>query len=162
MRRLTKVLLVSAVMTLLMGVTCFAQEQTKVNPDLTEDQFIAGLASHQATVLAQAQSVENSMADKNAAASHRAMVMAQLKSYNRSEADNYILYRQKRVGGLRETERIKKEVLDNYTALAKVNPGYNNLLLAAQADYNAAVAVRAAEEFAVNKATVDFNALYPR
>ena len=102
------------------------------------------------------------MADKNAAAQHAAVVMNQLKNYNRAEADNYINYLNKVIINLKETERIKKEVVDNYTNLSKVNPTYAAMLPQAMNDYNAAVADRMQWEANRAKAVSDFAALYPR
>jgi hypothetical protein len=162
MKKLIKTLICATAMTMLFGVTCFAQEPTKVIPDVTPAQFMAGLAAHQSTVLAQAKSVEESMADKNAAQAHYVMILNQLKSYNRSEADNYITYCKKRVDGLKENERVKKEVVDNYTNLAKSNPYFASILPEAQAEYNAALGARLNEEALVNQLTAQFNVLYPR
>jgi pyrroline-5-carboxylate reductase len=101
------------------------------------------------------------MADKNAAAQHQALVMSQLQRYNRAEADNYINYLNKVVVNLKETERIKKEVVDNYTNLSKVNPTYAAMLPQAMAEYNTAVLARAQAEANVAKAVADFKVLYP-
>ncbi len=162
MKKIFKIFITTAITTVMLASTCFAQELTKVMPDLTEEQFIAQTNAHQATALAQAASIENSMADKNAAAAHRNTILSQLKSYNRSEADNYILYRQKRVAGLKETERIKKEVYDNYVNLSRSNSSFAGAANTALADYNNAIRIRMAEEAAVSKITADFNVLYPR
>ena len=120
------------------------------------------IASHQADVQKQVNAVTAQMADKNAAAQQAAVVADQIKNYNRAEADNYLNYLKKAIVNLKETERIKKEVVDNYTNLAKVNPQYAAMLPQAMNDYNAAVAARAQWEANLAKATQDFAAMYPR
>ena len=85
-----------------------------------------------------------------------------IMKYNRAEADNYLTYLNKAIVNLKETERIKKEVVDNYTNLAKVNPTYAAMLPQAVNDYNAAVAARQMWEANLAKATADFAAAYPR
>ena len=162
MKKAVKVLVVAAVLTVMFALPCFAQELTKVNPDVTEEQFIAANAAHNATVVAQAKWVTDPMVDRAAASRHLAVVATQLKNSNREAADNYIDYRKKRVAGFKETERIKLEVVNNYKYLSQFNPYFATLIPAAEADYNNAVAVRVAEEAAVAKCTSDFAALYPR
>lgn len=76
MKKIIRLFALTAIMSVLYVSTCFAQEATKTVPDLTKEQFIAQLQAHQATALAQAASIENSIADKNAAAAHKNMIMA--------------------------------------------------------------------------------------
>ncbi len=162
MKRFWKLFLLTSILTMMLGVTCFAQELTKVNPDVTEDQFIAAVTAHTNTVVAQAKAVTDPMIDRAAASRHLEVVANQLKNSNRIAADNYINYRKQRVVGLKETERIKLEVVNNYKYLSQFNPYFASLIPAAEADYNAAVAVRVAEEAAVEKCIADFAVLYPR
>lgn len=162
MRKITKLLVVTAALTLLTAVPAMAQEVTDPKTIMTEQQFMKQIADHQAVVQAQVNSVTNSMADKNAAAMQAATAANDLKKYNRSEADNYLNYLKKAIVNLKETERIKKEVVDNYTNLAKVNPSYAAMLPQAVNDYNAAVAARQMWEANLAKATQDFAVAYPR
>lgn len=162
MRKITKLFVVTAALTLLCAVPAMAQEVTDPRTIVTEQQFMKQIADHQAVVQTQVNSVVNSMADKNAAARQAAIAANDLKKYNRAEADNYLTYLNKAIVNLKETERIKKEVVDNYTNLAKVNPTYAAMLPQAVNDYNAAVAARQMWEANLAKATADFAATYPR
>ena len=162
MRKITKLFVVTAALTLLCAVPAMAQEVTDPKTIVTEQQFMKQIADHQAVVQTQVNSVVNSMADKNAAAKQAATAANDLKKYNRAEADNYLTYLNKAIVNLKETERIKKEVVDNYTNLAKVNPTYAAMLPQAVNDYNAAVAARQMWEANLAKATADFSAAYPR
>ncbi len=162
MRKITKLFVVTAALTLLCAVPAMAQEVTDPKTIVTEQQFMKQIADHQAVVQTQVNSVVNSMADKNAAARQAATAANDLKKYNRAEADNYLTYLNKAIVNLKETERIKKEVVDNYTNLAKVNPTYAAMLPQAVNDYNAAVAARQMWEANLAKATADFAAAYPR
>jgi hypothetical protein len=162
MRKITKLFVVTAALTLLCAVPAMAQEVTDPRTIVTEQQFMKQIADHQAVVQTQVNSVVNSMADKNAAARQAAIAANDLKKYNRAEADNYLTYLNKAIVNLKETERIKKEVVDNYTNLAKVNPTYAAMLPQAVNDYNAAVAARQMWEANLAKATADFAAAYPR
>ena len=162
MRKITKLFVVTAALTLLCAVPAMAQEVTDPKTIVTEQQFMKQIADHQAVVQTQVNSVVNSMADKNAAARQAAIAANDLKKYNRAEADNYLTYLNKAIVNLKETERIKKEVVDNYTNLAKVNPTYAAMLPQAVNDYNAAVAARQMWEANLAKATQDFAAAYPR
>ena len=162
MRKITKLFVVTAALTLLCAVPAMAQEVTDPKSIISEQQLIKQLADHQNTVQTQVNALTASMADKNAAAQQAATVANQVKKYNRDEADNYLNYLNKAIINLKETERIKKEVVDNYTNLAKVNPQYAALLPGALNDYNAAVAARVQWEANLAKATQDFAVMYPR
>ena len=162
MKRITKLLVVTAALTILCAVPAMAEEVTDPKTIMTEAQFQKMIADHQAVVQTQLNSVTSSMADKNAAARQAAIAANDLKKYNRAEADNYLTYLNKAIYNLKQTERIKKEVVDNYTNLAKVNPTYAAMLPQAVNDYNAAVAARQMWEANLAKATADFAAAYPR
>lgn len=161
MTKFTKMLVITAALTALSAIPVMAAEVTDPATVITEAQFEKALADHQQVVAGQLNAVTSSMADKKAAAQHQAAVMSQLQRYNRAEADNYINYLNKVVINLKETERIKKEVVDNYTNLSKVNPTYAALLPQAMAEYNAAVMARVQAEANVAKAVADFKVLYP-
>ena len=162
MKKITKLLVISAALTVICAVPAMAQEVTDPKTILTEQQFVKQIADHQAVVQTQVNALTASMADKNAATRQAAVAANDLKKYNRSEADNYLNYLSKAIVNLKETERIKKEVVDNYTVLAKTNAQYGPLLQAATQDYNAAVAARMQWEANLAKATQDFAVMYPR
>ena len=161
MSKLSKILVITAALTVLSAIPVMADEVTDPAKVITEAQFDKMIADHQQVVARQLNAVTSSMADKNAAAQHAATVMNQLQRYNRAEADNYINYLNKVVINLKETERIKKEVVDNYTNLSKVNPTYAAMVPQAMVDYNAAVAARMQAEANVAKAVADFKVMYP-
>ena len=87
---------------------------------------------------------------------HARVVDAQLLTWVAQEESNYIDYLKRVVDNKKETERIKKEVLDNYTNLSKVNAQMAAMVPAAAADYNAAVADRMAAEVAIVNAQTTF------
>ena len=161
MSKLSKILVITAALTVLSTIPVMADEVTDPAKVITEAQFDKMIADHQQVVARQLNAVTSSMADKNAAAQHAATVMNQLQRYNRAEADNYINYLNKVVINLKETERIKKEVVDNYTNLSKVNPTYAAMVPQAMVDYNAAVAARMQAEANVAKAVADFKVMFP-
>ncbi|MCR5001712.1 MAG: hypothetical protein K6A71_07955 [Lachnospiraceae bacterium] len=161
MSKLSKILVITAALTVLSAIPVMADEVTDPAKVITEAQFDKMIADHQQVVARQLNAVTSSMADKNAAAQHAATVMNQLQRYNRAEADNYINYLNKVVINLKETERIKKEVVDNYTNLSKVNPTYAAMVPQAMVDYNAAVAARMQAEANVAKAVADFKVMFP-
>lgn len=161
MSRFTRMLVITAALTVFCAIPVMAQEVTDPKTVITEAQFEKALMDHQQAVATQLNAVTASMADKNAAAKHAAVVTSQLQRYNRAEADNYINYLNKVVINLKETERIKKEVVDNYTNLSKVNPTYAAMLPQAMADYNTAVAARVQAEANVAKAVADFKVMFP-
>ena len=161
MSKLSKILVITVALTVLSAIPVMADEVTDPAKVITEAQFDKMIADHQQVVARQLNAVTSSMADKNAAAQHAATVMNQLQRYNRAEADNYINYLNKVVINLKETERIKKEVVDNYTNLSKVNPTYAAMVPQAMVDYNAAVAARMQAEANVAKAVADFKVMYP-
>lgn len=161
MSKITKMLVITAVLTVFCTIPVMAQEVTDPKTVITEAQFEKALMEHQQVVARQLTAVTSSMADKNAAAKHIAAVNSQLQRYNKDEANNYINYLNKVVINLKETERIKKEVVDNYTNLSKVNPTYASMLPQAMVDYNTAVAARLQAEANVAKAAADFKVMFP-
>ena len=161
MRKLTKTIIVTAALTVLFAIPVMAQEVTDPRTIKTEAQLQKEIADHQQVVMTQLNALTATMADKNAAARQAAVVTSQLQNYNKSEANNYLTYLDKAIFNLKETERIKKEVVDNYTNLAKVNPAYAAMLPQAMNDYNAAVMARAQWEANRAKAAADFKVLYP-
>ncbi len=161
MSKITRILVITAALTVLSAIPVFAQEVTDPAKVITEAQFDKMLTEHQKAVATQLNAVSASMADKNAAAQHTAVVMSQLQRYNKAEAENYVNYLNKVVVNLKETERIKKEVVDNYNNLSKVNPTYAAMVPQAMVDYNTAVAARAQAEANVAKAVADFKVMFP-
>ncbi|MCR5420164.1 MAG: hypothetical protein K6E98_04080 [Lachnospiraceae bacterium] len=160
MKKLSKLLVITAALTVIGAVPAMAQEVTDPATIVTEAQLIKTLNDHQAVVAGQVQALANTMADKNAANQQIALVMSQVQTYNKNEANNYINYLKKAIINLEETERIKKEVVDNYTNLAKANPQYAAMIPQAISEYNAAVAATAQWRANLNKAVADFAVMY--
>lgn len=77
---------------------------------------------------------------------HATVVDGQILNWVADEEVNYIKYLQGVVVNKKETERIKKEILDNYVNLGSFNGQFAAMIPAATADYNAAVADRMATE----------------
>lgn len=161
MSKLSKILVITAALTVFCTIPVMADEVTDPASVITEAQFSKTLADHQQVVATQLNAVTSSMADKKAASQHAATVMNQLQRYNKAEAENYVDYLNKVVINLKETERIKKEVVDNYTNLSKVNPTYAAMVPQAMVEYNAAVAARMQAEANAAQAAADFKAMFP-
>lgn len=162
MKRFFKTMILSMAISTITVLPCFAQELTKVSPDVTEEQFLAENDTHNKAVASQLNAFVATQVDPVIAQNHVNVVVNQLKNYNRASADNYINYRKQRVIGFKETERIKKEIVDNYVWLSQYNPYFMTLIPNAVADYDEAVKIRESEEIAVVKITNDFNVLFPR
>ena len=133
-----KTLVLAACLTVFFTVPAMAQEVTNPNTVIREEVLVNELTAHQAAVQAQVNALVNSMADKNVANAHAAVVQNQVKKYNRDRADNYLKYLDGVIYNLKETQRIKKEIVDNYVNLSKVNPAFSANIVPAQADYAAA------------------------
>ncbi len=161
MSKLSKILVITAALTVFCTIPVMADEVTDPASVITEAQFSKTLADHQQAVATQLNAVTSSMADKKAASQHAATVMNQPQRYNKAEAENYVDYLNKVVINLKETERIKKEVVDNYTNLSKVNPTYAAMVPQAMVEYNAAVAARMQAEANAAQAAADFKAMFP-
>jgi len=161
MKKFLKTLIVIMVLTIATAIPCFAQELTPVSPDVTEAQFLNSIDAHNKVVAKQLEGFVATQINPVIAQNHVNVVVTQLKNYNKAAADNYIDYRKKRVIGFKETERIKAEIVTNYKWLSQYNPAFANLIPQAEADYNAAVAIRKAEEAEIIKITNDFKILFP-
>ena len=162
MKRALKILALASLLTVLVAVPAMAEEVTDPKTVLKEDGMVNFLTAHQAKVEAQVNSVIAPMADQKAGAAHKAVVMNQVARYENIASDNYIKYLDAVIYNLKNTERIKKEIVTNYKWLANSNPQFNNLIPAAQADADQASAwVKAYEDYrAACKA--DLDARYPR
>ena len=106
-----KLLILSAVLTILMAVPVLAQEVTDPEKVIKEETFVAG-------------------EDKLANEFHASEVW---------RSENYISYLDGVIFNLNETVRIKKEIVDNYVYLSQFNPAFRDLIPQAQADYEKAV-----------------------
>ena len=105
-----KTLVVAMVLTVGFALPVFAQEVTDPKTVYTEDQF-------------------NIDEGKLIEDFHKGEVW---------RCNNYVEYLDGVIFNLNETARIKKEVVTNYTELAKVNPYFNTLLPKAIKDYEEA------------------------
>lgn len=115
-----KLLILSAVLTMLMAVPVFAQEVTDPEKVIKEETFVAG-------------------EDKLANEFHASEVW---------RSENYISYLDGVIFNLNETVRIKKEIVDNYVYLSQFNPAFRDKIPQAQKDYDEAVAwVNAYKEY---------------
>lgn len=106
-----KTLVVAMVLTVGFSLPVFAQEVTDPKTVYTEDQF-------------------NIDEGKLIEDFHKGEVW---------RCNNYVEYLDGVIFNLNETARIKKEIVTNYTELAKVNPYFNTLLPDAIKQYNEAV-----------------------
>ena len=107
-----KTLIVAVILTMIFAVPVMAQEVTDPEKVIKEDTFNAG---------------EELL----------------IKDFHNAEVwrcENYVKYLDGVIYNLNETARIKKEIVTNYTELAKVNPYFATLIPAAEQDYEKAVA----------------------
>ena len=111
MKKAIKTLVVSMVLTVGFALPVFAQEVTDPTKVYTEEQF-------------------NIDEQKLIEDFHKGEVW---------RCNNYVEYLDGVIFNLNETARVKKEIVTNYTELAKVNPYFNTLLPKAIKDYEDAV-----------------------
>ena len=105
-KRISKILVVISVLTVLFSVPVMAQEVTDPNKVIKEETFTAG-------------------EDKLANEFHSSEVW---------RSGYYLEYLDGVIYNLNEVVRIKQEIVTNYTELAKVNPYYNTLIPQAERD----------------------------
>ena len=112
MKKAIRTLVVAVILTVGFCLPVFAQEVTDPTKVIKEETFVAG---------------EDALAQE----------------FHNSEvwrSENYVKYLDGVIYNLNETVRIKKEIVTNYTELAKVNPYFMTLLPNAIKDYENAVA----------------------
>ena len=100
MKKTIKALIVTSIVTIVLSIPVFAQEVTDPKAVIKEETFVAG---------------EDALANE----------------FHNSEvwrSENYVKYLDGVIYNLQETVRIKKEIVTNYTELAKVNPYFQTLL----------------------------------
>ena len=152
MKRISKLIISVLALSVVVATPVFAGAPTT-------EQMMNELDAHAATVQTQLDTLEKAMVPAGMPGfnAHESVVQGQVKNYSKAEADNYINYLKQVVVNKLETERIKKEVVDNYTNLSKVSPGFADKIPAAYAEYQAAVADRMTAEMAVQQAKVLFS-----
>lgn len=111
-KRISKILVVVAVLTVLFSIPVFAQEVT----DPTKVYTVKAFDADESILI-------NDF--------HKGEVW---------RCENYIEYLDGVIYNLNETVRIKKEIVDNYIYLSQFNPAFRDLIPQAQADYEKAVA----------------------
>ena len=119
-KRISKILIVTMVLTMLAAVPAFAQEVTDPTKVYKEEAFNA---------------------DEN-------LLIQDFHNGEVWRCENYVKYLDGVIFNLNETARIKKEIVTNYTKLAEVNPYFKTLLPNAIKDYEEAVSwVNAYKEY---------------
>ena len=131
-RRISKILVVVSVLTVLFSVPVFAQEVTDPEKVITVQTFTAG---------------EDALAREF----HNSEIW---------RSNNYISYLDGVIYNLNETVRIKQEIVTNYKYLAQFNPYFNTLLPAAERDLAQAKAWVAYYEQYKKDAQADLKARY--
>ena len=130
MKRFTKLLIVTAAMTMLLSVPVFATEKTL-------DAEVNMITQHVKDVETQVDYLTPKSAgfkDWDTLNAHRRTVMYQVLTWASDEFDNYILYLQKEEALSQEDVRIKQQNIVAIGELCKVNPAFNAQLAPAQAD----------------------------
>lgn len=111
MKRITKVLITTMALTIIMAIPVFAQEVTDPEKVIKEEVFVAG---------------EDALAQEF----HNSEIW---------RSENYVKYLDGVIFNLNETARIKKEIVTNYTYLSQFNPAFRDKIPQAQDDYDKAV-----------------------
>lgn len=106
MKRITKILMIATVLTILFAVPAMAQEVTDPEKVIKEETFTAG---------------EDALANEF----HNSEIW---------RSENYVKYLDGVIYNLNETVRIKQEIVDNYKYLSQFNPYYATLIPAAERD----------------------------
>lgn len=120
MKKLFKVTVLTALLTMVFCLPVMAQEVTDPEKVIKEETFVAG-------------------EDRLANEFHNSQIW---------RSENYVKYLDGVIYNLNETARIKKEIVDNYTWLSQFNPSFRDKIPQAQADYEKAVAwVNAYKEY---------------
>lgn len=152
MKRLSKLLSAVIVMTLVFAVSVSAANPTPEQLKATLDKKAAGVELERADLLVKAWANPEGPQWSE----HASIVQKDINNYNKYEIDNYITYLKGIINNKKEMERIKLEIVNNYTDLSKVNLQYADMLVSAQADYQAAVADRMASELDLANAIAFF------
>lgn len=152
MKRLSKLLSAVIVMTLICAVSVSAANPTPEQLKATLDKKSAGVELERADLLVKAWGNPEGPQWSE----HASIVQKDINNYNKYEIDNYITYLKGIINNKKEIERVKLEIVNNYTDLSKVNLQYADMLAGAQADYQAAVADRMASELDLANAIAFF------
>ena len=136
MRRLSKLVSAMIVTMLISAVTVCAADPTPEQLQMQLDKKAAGVQLEREDLLVKAWA--NPYGPQWS--EHAAFVQKDINNYNKYEIDNYITYLKGIVNNKKEAERIKKEIVANYTDLSKVNAQYVAMVDTANADYQAAIA----------------------
>lgn len=155
MRKMTRYLLVTLVLTVACATPVFATEKNLSDEiNMLHDRSV-NVGNAMSTVL----QFDNNCGPEAKIALHTLVDIARadLKSSSRTEIENYIKYLKAVVGNAIENERIKKSNIDALTDLVKVNPSFQTQLDEAVAEYNQAVAERVMAEAAIVEAQKAFD-----
>lgn len=144
MKRFAKLLVAVAALTMVFALPVMANDdsEVKISSEST-DQLIQLIDDHNLQILSDLENVTKFASSDAAmldAKLHMINVYNQIRKEDQDICANHIVYLQNVVGNANENARVKKEILDNYTALCATNPQYAALIPQAQADYNAALA----------------------
>lgn len=144
MKRFAKLLVAVAALTMVFALPVMANDdsEVKISSEST-DQLIQLIDDHNLQILSDLENVTRFASSDAAMADaklHMINVYNQIRKEDQDICANHIVYLQNVVGNANENARVKKEILDNYTALCATNPQYAALIPQAQADYNAALA----------------------
>lgn len=144
MKRFAKLLVAVAALTMVFALPVMANDdsEVKISSEST-DQLIQLIDDHNLQILSDLENVTRFASSDAAmldAKLHMINVYNQIRKEDQDICANHIVYLQNVVGNANENARVKKEILDNYTALCATNPQYAALIPQAQADYNAALA----------------------
>ena len=133
MKRFTKIAAATMVSALAFAMPVMANPSLPLSATSTAEleKMIDGHAVSTMIAAGSAMSTQVNPAD---AARHIDMVVDQVVKLEQSAANNHFDYLQKVINNAKENVRIKQEIVTNYTNLAKVNPQFEAMIPAAQAD----------------------------
>ncbi len=153
MKAITKVLVVSALFTMLFALPVMAKEVSisSTNTDVLIQKLQANAAAMNKGFNEFAKTQVGPGAEASIAA-QAALVTAQTAAVNKECAQNHLEYLNKKLNLAKEYEGYRKAQLDWFTALSQGTNAYARELAVAQAEYASAVAITAADAAALSYA----------
>ncbi len=147
MKKITKILVVSALLTVLFAMPVMAREVSFASDNT--DYLITLLNNNTAKLnneLAAFAKVQTGPNKDAVIAAQTALVNAKIVAVNKECAENHIKFLKERVYNKTVLQGTRLQQLNNFKALAQVSPTWNDEVAAAQKEYDTVTAEKAAME----------------
>ena len=147
MKKITKILVVSAVLTMLFAMPVMARAVSFASDNT--DYLITLLNNNAAKLNGELANFAKVQAGANkdaVIAAQTALVNAKIAAVNKECAENHITLLKGRVYNLTVLQQTRLQQLNNFKALAQVSPTWNDEVAAAQKEYDTVSAQKAAAE----------------